>query len=336
MVWFLVRASVRAVSRLPRYFVDGDGLLDSFANVAIALRRWPESVAFQRFCGRLPNYMNPQIYAEKMQWRKLFDRNPELVVFSDKLATRELVRERAPGIRLPKLLWQGEDPDSIPFDTLSPPYVVKANNRSGAIILVPTSADMDEDRIRETCRGWMEAAPHSARAYEWAYGQVETRLLVEELLLRPGTELPPPDLKVLVFHDNATHVLYRDSYRDEFAVFTADWIRYDLDRWKRWLVAERIHYNADVPRPRNLDQMIEAAKQIAAGIDHLRVDMYDVDGTVFFGEATVYHASGNQLWIRHEAVSDPDPPDDLDGEMGDLWQLPPISKGAMLRRGLLG
>ena len=285
---------------------------------------------------RLPNYVNQRNYAEKIQWRKLFDRNPELVVFSDKLAARELVSERAPGICLPKLLWQGDDPDLIPFDTLALPYVVKANNRSRAIILVPTSADVDEDRIRETCRGWMEAAPHSARAYEWAYGQVETRLFVEELLFRPGAQLPPPDLKVFVFHGEVRYVYYRDTYLKQRAVFTTDWRRYDLDRWERWLVTERTHDNADVPKPWNLDGVIEAAKQIAGGIDHLRVDTYEIDRTIFFGEATVYPASGNQFWIRHEAVCDPDPPDDFDREMGDLWQLPPMSKRTMLRCGLLG
>ena len=141
---------------------------------------------------------------------------------------------------------------------------------------------------------------------------------------------------MFVFHGSATHVLYRDSYLDQFAVFTTDWRRYDWDRWERWLVTERTHHNADVPEPRNLDRVIEAAQRIAGGIDHLRVDLYEIDGMVFFGEATIYHLSGNLLWIRHDAVCDPDPPDDVDREMGDLWELPLLSKRAVLRLGLLG
>jgi hypothetical protein len=335
-VWLLAKGSLRALTKLPAYFGDGDGALDSLANVAIALRRFPESVAYQLCFGRLPNYMNPETHSEKIQWRKLFDRRAQLVTFSDKLAARKVAVERAPRIRLPKLLWEGGDPDSIPFGALTPPYVVKVVNRAGAVIFVRTPEDVNEDQIRETCRYWMKAPPHGRRVYEWAYGRVAPRFYIEEFLFRPGSDLPPPDLKVFVFGGEVRYIYQRDIYMKRWGVFSTDWERHDWDRWERGVVTSRNHYNADVPKPEKLGEIIAAAKQIAADMDYLRVDLYEIGDALYFGETTVYPFRGNAGWISHDAVCDPNPPDDVDREMGAHWQLPEISRKAKVRLGLLG
>ena len=73
---FLTRAALRSLTRIPRYFTYGDGPADSLANVAIALRRFPETMLYDVTFGHPPNYLTPRKYTEQMQWRKLFDRNP--------------------------------------------------------------------------------------------------------------------------------------------------------------------------------------------------------------------------------------------------------------------
>ena len=331
---FLARASLRSVARLPRYFAAGDGMLDSLANAAIAVRRWPETVVYDISFGRLPNYVNPRTYTEKIQWRKMFDRNPELAIWCDKLAARELAKKRAPGILLAKLLWSGTDPDAIPLTELKPPFVIKANNRSGALIFVRTDADLEERRIRSICRGWMQASVHRRRVYEWGYGRVATKIFIEEFISRPGVLESPPDLKVWVFNGNARYVYYRDVLQGRAGVFTREWEQYQWDRWGRMNVVRRIHHHAHVAAPEDLAAIIEAAQQIAAGLDHLRVDLYEIDGAIYFGEGTVYPSSGHKMWIHHNAICDPDPPDDIDREFSTHWDLPAIPKRTMLRRGL--
>lgn len=331
---FLARASLRSVARLPRYFAAGDGMFDSAATASIAVRRWPETVVYNIAFGRLPNYVNPRTYTEKVQWRKIFDRNPELATWCDKLARRELAKKPAPGILLPKLLWSGTDPDAIPLSKLTPPYVIKANNRSSALVFVRGDEDLDEPRIRSICRGWMQAPTHRRRVYEWGYGHVATKIFIEEFLSRPGGLESPPDLKVWVFSGKVRYLYYRDGLEGRAAVFTPEWEQYEWDRWGRMDAVRRIHHHADVPAPRDLAAIIEAAEQIAAGLDHLRVDLYEIDGAIYFGEGTVYPSSGHRMWIHHDAICDPDPPDDIDREFSAYWDLPAIPKRMMLRRGL--
>jgi hypothetical protein len=86
---FLVGSSLRAATKLPSCFANDDGFSDAVANTAIALRRWPETLVYHLLCGSAPNYLNSVLYTEKVQWRKLFDRNPAFAGFSDKLASKE-------------------------------------------------------------------------------------------------------------------------------------------------------------------------------------------------------------------------------------------------------
>src|SRR3984893_13376641 len=97
---------------------------------------WHHAIArvrsdFRHYHGASPHLLRPQTFSEKVQWRKLFDLNPQFGVFSDKLRVRDFIRERAgPGV-LPPLLWAGDDPDAVPLETLMPPYVLKSTHASG-------------------------------------------------------------------------------------------------------------------------------------------------------------------------------------------------------------
>ena len=228
-VRFLLRASLRTAAKLPSYLSTGDPVGDSLANMAIALRRWPETLVFDLTFGRLPSYVNPVLYAEKIQWRKLFDRNPDIITFCDKLASKEYARSHSPGLRIPEVLWSGTDARLIPFRDLDPPYVIKANNRSRAVIFVWTAEDLDEAAVVATCTSWMESRPHRHRVYEWGYGSVASRILVERAL--PGTEpgKVPPDIKVLVFSGKAHYLYWRDAETGSAVAVDREWQLYDWD-----------------------------------------------------------------------------------------------------------
>jgi hypothetical protein len=331
---FLVKGAIRTVTRLPRYFAQGNTMRDSLTNLAIAVRRFPETLIYDLTFGHPPDYVNPPTYTEKVQWRKLFDRNPEFVVWCNKLAARDLAKQRAPRIRLPELLWQGTDPEAIPLDELTPPFVIKANNRSGAVIIVEDESDLDEAGIRATCRRWMEATPHRRRVYEWAYGRVPTSLFVEEFLSRQDARSSPWDLKVLVFNGTVRYIYVRDVLNARAACFNPEWVKFDWARWEPLAADGPVPQLDDFPRPKGLDVLIEAAEQIGAGLGHLRVDLYDIDGDIYFGEATVYPSSGHKQWFPYDAPCDPYPPDGVDREMGAHWDLPTILRRTIFRRGL--
>ena len=329
-----LRSAVRSALKLPGYFTAGDGVAAAAINTGVALRRWSETLVYETSFGRLPNYVRPATYTEKLQWRKMFDRNPELVTFSDKIAARDLAKARAPQVHLPELLWTGTDPDAIPFHRLEPPYVMKANNRSSATAFVRDERDADPAGLRAAARQWLGGSPHRRWAHEWTYGLVESRILIEEFLAPDDDGNSPPDLKIFVFGGRARYLYHRDPVSGERRIYDPDWNGYDWDRWARLTRVDRTPYLAEIERPPNLDAAIAVAEAIAGDLDHLRVDLYNLDGKIYFGEATVFPSSGNKIWIRHDDPADPHPDPDIDRQIGSHWVVPDLDRRTMVRRGM--
>lgn len=326
-------ASVRIV---PHYFRREDGFLLSLLNLLIAMRWLRNSVRYYLTFGRFPNYLNPTAMSEKMQFRKLFDRNPAWTILNDKLAAREYAAVRAPKLLLPKLLWSGEDPDAIPFEALPPPYVVKPNNRSRAIMFVRRPEDVDRNRMLSQCRSWLDGKPHGEWSGQWAYGQIPGRILIEELLPGSSPSAPPPNYKIFVFDGRVRFIYFSVGRYAEGGqmrgLYTSDWEKVPVDKWR---IKGRVRLEGDAPKPANLDLMIDAAERIGAGLDHVRVDLYNIDGRIYLGEITPYAHSGYVAMVPKGIDLGRFPPRDLDDEFGALWTLPDVPLATRLRRGLL-
>jgi hypothetical protein len=287
---------------------------------------------YERF-GRFPDYADPRSYSEKVQWRKVFDRNPGLSVFCDKLAARELARLRAPDIQHAKILWCGDDVAAIPLETVTPPFVVKTSNQSHCIILVRKAEDLQAAAIRSRCRRWMAMPPHGAAVYEWGYKGTVRKIIVEQFLSRKKELVSPVNIKIFVFAGKARWIFYSDGHGNQRGVYTPLWEPLPVDRWRK---GDREILSMGVPPPPNLETMVASAEAIAAGFDHARVDLYNIDGSVFFGEITAYPYAGYATWVRKGSRCDAYPARDIDDEFGAYWVLPEIPWPTRLYRGLFG
>lgn len=288
------------------------------ANRPIRLLQWAELLfrirrAYRRHHGRSPRLFRPRRYTEKMQWRKSFDLQPHYAIFNDKLATREFVKARLGSDCLVPLLWYGDNPDLIPFDDLTPPYVVKSTHASGHTIIVGKGQVADRQRIRETARAWF-AHCHGSMMAEPGYIHVPRRLLIERQLLAENDH-PPLERKFFVFDSNvaAINTVLVDAARERFSAFhTADW------KVLPWVVSTRPSLGEIQKRPALLEGMLHAASSLADGFDHLRIDMYDQGDRFWVGEVTVYPYSGLE----------PFDPDDADYRLGAAWKIQkPLRRG---------
>ena len=274
-----------------------------FLDWLLAIRRI--YIAYHNHHGFYPSLMFPIRFTEKMQWRKLFDLNPAYSVLCDKLAVRDFVRERVGQEVLIPLLWFGDDPSAIPFDTLEPPYILKSSHASGHTIIVENKASLDETAIRETARSWL-AWNHAEAFNEPGYVHVPQALLVEKLLLnRDGSA--PLEHKVQVF-DGVAKVIHSLTVsaknRSRFASHhTADWIELP------WNILTPLGHSLNPPRL--LEEIIEVAERLGAGFDHLRIDLYECDDRICAGEMTVYSYSGLQPIL----------PDSADFALGAYWRI---------------
>ena len=272
---------------------------------AVAVEAVPFSVRrqlryYRRF-GRTLSLRHPQRFSEKVTWRILYDRRPMLLGTCDKLQMKEHALATAPDlVRVPRTYWQGTDVSELAGVDLPARWVLKPNHRSGLVLFGEGRADVDD--LRERTRGWTESV-HWQVTREWAYSDAAPVMVVEEFL---GTGDPPADYKVFVFDGVPRMVQVHTSRFGEHQSrqYTPDW--------------EPIAWNAgysagpDQPRPERLADMLRAASAMAEGFDMLRVDFYEIDGVLWFGELTPYPGAGLILW---------DPP--LDEAMGSWWTLPP-------------
>jgi len=100
----------------------------------------------------LPNLKNPKKFTEKLAWRKLYQRDPQFSVFSDKVAAKKEIAKLIGAQHIIETLWVGINPEEIPLDNLKPPFVIKVNHSSGGHIFIRTTADIDRHTILETMR----------------------------------------------------------------------------------------------------------------------------------------------------------------------------------------
>ncbi len=251
----------------------------------------------------MPPLLRPTTFNEKVYWRLQYDRRPLLAHTCDKVAMKDHARRVAPSlVRIPETLWFGRDLAEVPGGDLPPQWVLKPNDASGLVLFGSGPTCSEELAIRTA--GWPDRE-HRRQYEEWAYRQARPGFLVEEFIGVPGEA--PADLKVLVFDGTprivGVHTGRRTLHRNR--LYTPDW---EPLPWTGGYAR-----GADAPRPEHLEDMLAAASALSAGFDMLRVDFYEDEGALWFGELTPYPGG---------AITRIEP--ELDVLQGHWWTLPPI------------
>lgn len=258
---------------------------------AAALLRHPRlHWKYVRRMRRIPDLAVPVLFSERMLWRKLFDRNPEFVTFSDKLACKRWIAERLPELPVPRVLWEGERPEDIPQDLIRPGVAIKANHGSGFNLLI-RDAPPPREQVVETARRWL-AKDWGRRRGEWCYAQVPRRVFVEELVA-PGPEDPPGarllDIKI---HAGGGRVGFSISVgvgpdgRRGGLVHDAAGRRLSEPGMTLPEIPEA------EPLPETLAAAREAARRLSQEVDYARFDFLAVGRRLYAGEITVFHMAG--------------------------------------------
>ncbi|MGI6268975.1 MAG: ATP-grasp fold amidoligase family protein [Candidatus Howiella sp.] len=259
--------------------------------------------------GRKLHLKNPQRYTEKIQWYKLYYRTDLLTRCSDKYAVRRFVEERGLGHILNDLYAVYDTPDQVEWDSLPQSFAMKANNGSGTNYFVSDKKNETADHLRDISSKWFRNMGHSL-GREWCYVHIPPKLIFEKLLPRDKNN-DLPDYKFFCF-DGKVYCLYTMiDYTDNHANGKLGFFDRDFNQ----MPYRRLDYNpitSPLEKPANFDLMVEYAETLAAGFPHVRVDFYNIDGQIVFGEMTFYNASGYTLFE----------PDAFDRILGDQFVLP--------------
>jgi len=276
-----------------------------YGRVPLVLRR---SVIFLRHHGRPPRIVAPRSYNEKINWRICFDRRELMSWTCDKLRMKQEAQRRDPGIAVPRTIWRGTDLAELAAVPLPDRWVLKPNHASQRIHLGTGRPSLT--RLEQITEGWLAPSLQETTFDEWAYQHAERCLLVEEWI-GDDDGASPPDLKFHCFDGEVAVIqVHLDRYSDHTVAF------YD-SLWRRLPVTTpKTPVAPDVPAPENLARLLEHASRLSADFDYIRVDLYDTEHGIYFGEYTPYPASG---LVGFEPAS-------FERDLGDLWTLPTLRR----------
>ena len=269
------------------------------------------TIKYQYFIrtGRRVNLKNPMRYSEKIQWYKLYYRTSLITQCADKYAVREFVESRGLGSILNEQYAVYDNAADIDFEKLPQSYAMKANNGSGTNYFVTDNSKENHEELRKIANGWIS---HKARsiAGEWCYENIPPKVIFEKLLPRDSRN-DLPDYKFFCF-DGEPYCLYTMiDYTDNHANGKLGF--YDMEF--NQLPCRRMDFQPitqKLEKPKNFEKMVEYARILSKDFPHVRVDFYNIDGQIVFGELTFHNGSG---YVEFE-------PDKFDFELGEKFILP--------------
>lgn len=283
--------------------------------------KWFLNTRFRMVFGRCVNWNNPITFNEKLQWLKVFDHNPLYATLVDKYRVKEYVSKIMGDDFVFPLYKVYQSVDEIDFDELPNQFVLKCNNDSGSLIICRDKANGEmfvgksDDTVHVSCDEARNilAAGLKRNYYqghrEWAYKNVKPCIIAEKYMECKNSQRKDLfDYKFWCFDGEPRYIWLGTNYTPSyFDIYSVDWVNQHV---------EYGYPNAtqDAARPEKLDEMIEIARKLSKGLPHVRVDLYEIDGKIYFGEYTFY------TWAGFE----PFKPSSFDKTMGDCLKLPKI------------
>lgn len=248
---------------------------------------WIQIMYFKHF-KKFANLKNPQTFNEKLQWLKLYNRKDEYTVMVDKIKAKDWVSERIGEEYIIPTLGVWDTPEEIDFDSLPDQFVLKWNHDSGSIIVCKDKSTFDKNEaIKKLQPGKKKNGYWYGR--EWPYKNVKPRIIAEQYMEDEKTaELR--DYKFFCF-DGSVKAMFIATDRAS----TTEETKFDFfDESFNHLPIKNGHPNAEIlpEKPENFELMKVLSKKLSVGIPHMRVDFYEVQGKVYFGELTFSHWSG--------------------------------------------
>lgn len=241
---------------------------------------------FRLIMGYKLNLRNPQTFNEKLQWLKLYDRNPEYTKMVDKYEVRKYIKEKIGEEYLIPILGVYERFDDIDFDNLPNKFVIKCNHDSGGLVICKDKSKLDIESARRKINSSLKRNYYYS-GREWPYKNVKPKILIEKYMEdKVNKELI--DYKIMCFNGKPKFSFtcterYKGGLKVTF--FDLNWEKMTFTR----------HYPSSdikINKPINYDKMLDFSKKLSENIPFVRVDWYEINGKLYFGELTFYPGCG--------------------------------------------
>ena len=260
---------------------------------------------YKKKSGKELDLNKPQTFSEKLNWYKLNDRNPLMAQCADKVAVREYVTEKGYADCLNEVYGVYDRVQDIDYDSLPNQFVIKAAHGSHMNYIVKDKSTFDWKHAKKMMKTWLHQDIYwSGR--EWVYRNIPKRIIIEKYLEDETGELR--DYKFFCFNGKPQFMQL------EVGRYTAFNTRnfYDVE-WNLLPFGKEIPHNPDivVEKPHMFDEMIDLATILCKPFQFVRVDLYQANNKMYFGELTFFPAGGASDFV----------PSEYDNIVGNMWKL---------------
>ncbi|MFC4817040.1 MULTISPECIES: ATP-grasp fold amidoligase family protein [unclassified Flavobacterium] len=240
------------------------------------------------------NLEKPETFNEKLQWYKVYYKNPSFHQLADKYNVRDYIKQKVGEQYLNDLLGVYKTPKEIDFEQLPEKFVLKCVHGSGFNLIVKNKKDICFKQTIKLLKKWQKKNYYN-KGKEWSYKNIEPLIIAEKFL---------EDSKNKIINDY------------KFFCFNGEikFIQVDLERkvnnfrchydtnWQKlpFYHEKNPFYTGEAEQPSNLEDMIYVAQTLSKDIPFVRVDLYSIDNKTIFGEMTFYPSNGTNPYLPLE------------------------------------
>ena len=270
------------------------------------------SLRYRCQMGHWINWNNPKTFTEKLQWLKVYDYKPEYTKMVDKLAAKDYVASRIGEEYIIPTLGVWDKVEDIDWDSLPDQFVLKTTHGGGGCGVVVCSDKTHFDKAKAIEKLQTSMHSNAGKTYrEKPYLNVPRKIIAEKFMAESNVieNTKPSDLqdyKFFCFNGEPKFLYISDSPNHKLAFLNTDWTKAEFGRSDYELLTDI------PPKPDNLDEMLDVARKLSEGKAHVRVDLYNVDSHIYFGELTFYTGAG---FIPFE-------PKEYDKVLGEMLNFP--------------
>lgn len=245
-------------------------------------------ICFDYYMNKKIDWDNPKTFNEKLQWLKIHDRKDIYTKMVDKYESKKLVASIIGEEYIIPTIGIYDEFDDINFNKLPDQFVLKCTHDSGGLVICKDKEKLNKKLAKKKIEKCLKINYYDCWR-EWPYKNVKPRIIVEKYMSDENTD-GLNDYKFFCF-DGKVKLLFIATDR----VNEAEETKFDFyDENFNHLPLKNGHPNAKIPprKPENFEKMKELAERLSTGIPHLRVDFYEINGRIYFGELTFSHWAG--------------------------------------------
>ena len=242
---------------------------------------------YHAITGDRVDFKAPKTFTQKIQWSKLYDRDPLRTTLSDKLAVRQWVADKIGEEYLTPIIGVWKSFDDIDFTDFPKKFALKCTHGTACNIIVEDKEKFNVLTAKEKIDKWM-GINYAYFSFELQYKDIKPRIIAEEYMENDGKDLY--DYKFYCYGGKAKYIQFLSDRKRKLRMAYLD------TNWNKLpFVHDHPMITENLPRPDNLDEMIRVAETLSVGFPYVRVDLYRLDdGTIRFGEMTFTPAGGGQ------------------------------------------